>query len=320
MHAATIVQPGQIEIRDVAKPTPGDGEVRVRIEGCGVCASNIPPWEGREWFKYPMEPGQLGHEAWGVIDEVGSGVSSFKPGTRVAFLANHSYAEFDIAPVSNVVKIPASLDGHPFPGEPLGCAINIFRRSQVKKGDTVAIVGLGFLGSLLIQLCKNAGAKAIAIGRKPESLALAKQTGASATVLLEEHWRVIDRVRELTEGRMCDVVIEAVGKQAPLDLASELTKEMGRLVIAGYHQDGLRSVNMQLWNWRGLEVTNAHERVPEVYTRGMAEAMKLVADGRLDPAPLYTNSFGLGELATALDLTRDRPAEFMKALILMEGR
>ena len=157
MHAATIVQPGQIEIRDVAKPTPGAGEVRVRIEGCGVCASNIPPWEGREWFKYPMEPGQLGHEAWGVIDEVGSGVSSFKPGTRVAFLANHSYAEFDIAPVSNVVKIPASLDGHPFPGEPLGCAINIFRRSQVKKGDTVANIGVVVLRQLAPALAGRVG-------------------------------------------------------------------------------------------------------------------------------------------------------------------
>ena len=65
---------------------------------------------------------------------------------------------------------------------------------------------------------------------------------------------------ELTGGRFCDVVIEAVGKQWPLDLAAELAGERGRLIIAGYHQDGLRQVNMQLWNWRGLDVINAHQR------------------------------------------------------------
>ena len=75
-------------------------------------------------------------------------------------------------------------------------------------------------------------------------------------------------VKELTGGAFCDRVIEAVGKQWPLDLAAELTRERGRLIVAGYHQDGPRQVNMQLWNWRGLDVINAHERDPEVYMRG----------------------------------------------------
>ena len=65
-------------------------------------------------------------------------------------------------------------------------------------------------------------------------------------------------------------MIEAVGKQWPLDLAAELTREGGRLVIAGYHQDGPRQVNMQLWNWRGFDVANAHERDPQVAVRGHA--------------------------------------------------
>lgn len=315
MRAATIVAPGTVEVQMVPIPSPGPGEVRVRLEGCGVCASNIPPWEGREWFNYPLEPGQLGHEGWGYVDAVGEGVRDLAIGDRVAFLANHSYAEYDLADEGSVVKIPAGLEGIPFPGEPLGCAVNIFRRSHISAGDTVAIVGIGFLGSLLTQLCERAGARVIAIARKDEALEVARDMGAAETIRMDDHWQIIERVRQITNGKMCDVVIEAVGKQWPLDLAAELTKEMGRLVIAGYHQDGLRQVNMQLWNWRGLEVTNAHEREAAVYRRGMQEAIATVETGRMNPESLYTHRFGLDELATALDMTRERPTGFMKALV-----
>jgi threonine dehydrogenase-like Zn-dependent dehydrogenase len=123
-------------------------------------------------------------------------------------------------------------------------------------------------------------------------------------------------VKELTGGAFCDRVIEAVGKQWPLDLAAELTRERGRLIIAGYHQDGPRQVNMWLWNWRGLDVINAHERDPKAYKRGIREAVDAVASGRLDPAPLYTHTYPLDRLADALDATRDRPDGFLKALVI----
>ena len=100
-------------------------------------------------------------------------------------------------------------------------------------------------------------------------------------------------MKELTGGCFCDRVIEAVGKQWPLDLAAELTRERGRLIVAGYHQDGPRQVNMWLWNWRGLDVINAHERDPKVYVQGIREAVDAVASGRLDPGPLYTHVFPL---------------------------
>ena len=84
--------------------------------------------------------------------------------------------------------------------------------------------------------------------------------------------RVSDLEKELTGGSFCDRVIEAVGKQWPLDLAGEITRERGRLIIAGYHQDGPRQVNMWLWNWRGLDVINAHERDPKIYMQGRNRA------------------------------------------------
>jgi threonine dehydrogenase-like Zn-dependent dehydrogenase len=266
-------------------------------------------------MRFPTEPGGLGHEGWGVVDAVGSGVKGLSLGDRVAALFHNSYAEFDVGDAGSVVRLPEALDGRAFPGEPLGCAMNIFRRSGIRAGQTVAIVGIGFLGALLTRLVTDAGARVIAISRRPFSLHAARRMGAAMTIPMEDRHGVVGRVRNATGGRFCERVIEAVGKQGPLDLAAELAGERGRLIIAGYHQDGPRQVNMQLWNWRGLDVINAHERDPAMYVRGIREAVDAVASGRLDPAPLYTHRYPLERLGEALDATRDRPDGFLKALV-----
>lgn len=317
MRAAVVSGPGEMRLERAALPEPGPGQVRVRLEGCGVCASNLTPWEGPEWMTFPTEPGALGHEGWGVVDAVGEGVTELALGDRVAALSYKSYAEYDVADASACVKLPPELDGKPFPGEPLGCAMNIFRRADVQAGQTVAIVGIGFLGALLTRLATDAGARVIAISRRPFSLDVARQFGAAEVVPMDDHWAIIEKVRELTGGRFCERVIEAVGKQWPLDLSAELCAERGKLIIAGYHQDGPRQVNMQLWNWRGLDVINAHERDPAVYAQGLREAVDAVASGRLDPSPLYTHTYPLDQLDQALDATRDRPDGFLKALVTL---
>ncbi|HEX2166098.1 MAG TPA: zinc-binding dehydrogenase, partial [Longimicrobiales bacterium] len=294
---------------------PGPQQVRIRIEGCGVCGSNLPVWEGREWFQYPLEPGAPGHEGWGIIDAVGSEVDELAPGNRVAALSYHAFARYDLADASAVVRLPDTLAGIPFPGEPLGCAMNVFRRSDIQPGQTVAIIGIGFLGALLTQLATRAGADVIAVSRRDFALDIARTCGASDTVPLIDHQQIIDHVRERTGGMFCDRVIEATGLQWPLDLAGELTRERGRLIIAGFHQDGPRQVNMFLWNWRGIDVVNAHERDPGMYVQGMRDAVTAVSSGALDPAPLYTHRFSLADTAAALDMMRERPDGFMKALV-----
>lgn len=316
MQAAVVTGPGTIQLQQLELPVPGRGQVRVRLEGCGVCASNLTPWAGPEWMKFPTEPGGLGHEGWGYVDAVGPDVEGLAVGDRVAALSYHSYATHDIAAADAVVKLPEELAGMPFPGEPLGCAMNIFKRCEITAGQTVAIVGIGFLGALLTQLAVAAGARVIAIARRPFALDLAARLGAAETIPMDDHWRIIEQVKSLTGGQFCDRVVEAVGKQWPLDLAAELTRERGRLIIAGYHQDGPRQVNMQMWNWRGLDVINAHERDPKIYIQGIKDAIAAVVEGRLDPSQLYTHSYALAELDVALNATRDRPDGFLKALVL----
>jgi threonine dehydrogenase-like Zn-dependent dehydrogenase len=242
MRAAVLAGECDVRICEVPLPEPGPGEVRLALEGCGVCGSDLPVWQGRPWFDYPRPPGAPGHETWGRIDAVGPGVAGVTEGDRVAALSYHGYAEFDLARADRVVALEPGLADAPFPGEALGCAMNVFARSGIRAGDTVAVVGAGFL-------------------------------------------------------------------------AGELTRVRGRLVIAGFHQDGPRQIDLQLWNWRGLDVVNAHERDPAIYLRGIAEAAAAVRTGRLDPAPLYGTPFALDELQQAFDMTaggdEDRPVKAM---------
>jgi threonine dehydrogenase-like Zn-dependent dehydrogenase len=316
MRAAVIAGPRQSEIEHLIVPDPGPGEVRVRLEGCGVCVSSLPLWEGRSWFQYPAEPGSPGHEGWGMVDAVGPGVAGLTPGDRVAALSYKAYAEYDIAAAESIVPLPANLDEIFFPGEPLGCAVNIFRRSDIQAGQTVVIIGIGFLGAILTRLASRAGARVIAISRRPFALDLARELGADIAMTLDDHHKIVGQVRQLTSGEGAERVIEAVGTQWPLDLATDLTRVRGRLVIAGYHQDGPRQVNMQLWNWRGLDVINAHERDPRIYVEGIRGAVEAVSSGLLDPARLYTHTFHLDQLDHAFEIMRERPDGFLKALVL----
>ncbi len=307
--------PGRVELRPVDMPDPGPGQVRIELEGCGVCGSELPVWQGRPWFDYPLSAGAPGHEGWGFVDALGPGVEGLAVGERVAAITHHAHAQHDLADAAGTVPLPAELDGQPFPGEALACAMNVFRRCQVRAGETAAVVGIGFLGALVTQLLARAGARVIAITRRSSALDLVQSMGALHTVQLEDPDEVVGQVDTLTEGELCDLTVEVTGHQEPLDLAARLTGERRRLVIAGFHQDGPRQVDMQLWNWRGLDVINAHERDHSVYVRGLREAVAAVLEGALDPAPLYTHVFPFSQLGEAFAAAIDRPDGFMKSLV-----
>jgi threonine dehydrogenase-like Zn-dependent dehydrogenase len=271
MCAGVVAGPGTAETARVPMPEPGPGEVRIRVEGCGVCGSSLPYWEGREWFSYPGEAGAPGHEVWGTLED----------GRRVAALGYRGFAEHDLVRSDSVVELPPALNGLPFPGEALACAVNVVRRASVGVGERVAVVGMGFLGTTVARLLGD-----------------------------------VTEVRRdaIVEGGF-DVVVEAAGTQSALDAASRLVGTGGRLVVAGFHQDGLRTVDMQSWNWRGIDVVNAHERDLATVVDGMREAVQLACDGRLDVQALVTHRLPLDGLADAFELARTRPAGFLKAVV-----
>jgi threonine dehydrogenase-like Zn-dependent dehydrogenase len=312
--AARFRAAGAIELETVALRPPEPGEARVRLEGCGVCGSNLPVWQGRPWFKYPLEPGTPGHEGWGVIEAVGEGLAGFAVGDRVALLSGHAYAQHDFAKADALVKLPPQLADKPFPGEPLACAVNIFGRSDIHSGQNVAIVGIGFIGAALTALAVRTGARVVALSRRPFALSMAEKLGAVATVRLDDPARAVRQAMQLAPGY--ERVIECVGSQEALDVASQLAATRARLVIAGYHQDGERRINLQDWNWRGLDVINAHERDPAQYRRGIVDAIELVVRGELSPWPLFTHQFALEDIGAAFDSLQKRPEGFLKALVM----
>jgi threonine dehydrogenase-like Zn-dependent dehydrogenase len=318
MRAVVISAPRTCELHTVETPAPEPDQILIRIEGSGVCGSNLPRWEGRPWFSYPTPPGNPGHEGWGRVVALGAGVHRIALGDRVAFLSASAFAEYDVAAESSAMILPRNLDGEDVPGEALGCAMNIFRRSAIEPGHTVAVIGIGFLGALLTQLAASAGARVIAISQRAYSLAVARRLGAAETIELGDgdgDGEIVRQVEQLTGGAGCERVIELVGLQRPLGLAGELCAVRGRLVIGGFHQDGPRQIDMFLWNWRGLDVINAHEREPAAYLAGMAAAVDAMASARLDPAPLYTHRVPLARAGEAFELLRARPDGFVKALV-----
>lgn len=317
MQAAVITEPGQVEMQTMAIPEPAANEVRVHLEGCGLCASDLPVWEGREWFKYPREAGSPGHEAWGKVDAVGENVKTVREGYRVTGLFYNAYAEYDLAKETEVVELPGSLSNKPFPGEPLGCAMNIFKRSGIERSNTVAIIGIGWIGSLLVQLAKQTGATVIACSRRKSSLKKAKEFGADHIISLSNKENVVKKVENITEGMLCDCVIEATGKQEALDLAGKLTAIRGNLIIAGYHQGDHRKIDMQLWNWRGINVINAHERDAAMYIQGIRKAIQYMSRGTLNPFPLFTHSFPLEHIGKAFEMQQQKLEGFTKALITL---
>jgi len=308
VKAAVLQGNGRAAIERCREAVPGAGEVLLRLEGCGVCASTLPAWQGRPWFAYPLAAGSPGHEPWGRIVAVGEEVRGLEVGERVTGLSYRAYAECDVADAAELVPLPAALDGRPFPGEALACAWNVFERAAVRRDMPVAVVGAGFIGSVLVQLATAAGARVTAFSRRAWSRASAREQGAVDA-------RPLDDEAALRGEWPC--VIECTGTQAGLDAASRLAGIRARLVIAGYHQEGLRQVDMQDWNWKGLDVINAHEREPARYVHGMRAALAAVLSGRLDPWPLFTHSVPLADIDRAFRLMEERPAGFTKALLCL---
>jgi threonine dehydrogenase-like Zn-dependent dehydrogenase len=284
-----------------------------------VCASNLPLWEGREWFAYPVAPGEPGHEAWGVVDAVGPGVRGLPTGSRVATLAANGFAEYAVVDSQNAAMLPEPLHNCDFPGEALGCTLNIFSRSAIYPGAFVAIVGIGFLGAALTQLCVRAGARVTAISRSEYSLRLARLCGAHGAVAMTNPRAAIEAAQQAAGNNLFERVIETAGVQDTLDIATELTAEGGRLVIAGYHQDGGRQVDMRLWNWRGIDVINAHERKTEIRLAGIRAAIGAVLAGRLRLDRLGMRRFALHRINEAFDSIRGSHSSFAKAVVRMSS-
>lgn len=307
MRALTLRGPRDVTIGVFEDPVPGDGEVLVRIRACGVCGSDLNAWRGVPGIEYPLPPGAPGHEVWGEVAVVGPNVQGLRPGQTVTGLMWNGFSDVGLASASNLLVVPEHPGRVPILGEPLACAMNVVRRSMLGSGDRIAVVGFGYLAALLVQLLPDDVGSWVAVSRREDSRTLALRLGAEAA------YDFADVPSSLWDS--FNVSIEAAGVQQTLDYATWLTAYGGRLVIAGYHADGPRTVNMQSWNWKGIDVINAHERQPAKYVDALRRAFALLDSRSVDVASLHSHRWPLERALEAFEAADARPAGFIKGLI-----
>jgi threonine dehydrogenase-like Zn-dependent dehydrogenase len=312
MKQYEITSVGEGRVSEVQTPSPGPNEVLVRVISVGLCASDLPIWS-TEQAAYPIA---LGHEPVGEVVEIGTG-AEVSVGSIVTGRLFPSFAEYVVADMQDIVIVPPQLEAKDVIAEPLGCVAEAFRRTPIATSDRVAVIGLGFMGLLMVQLLAHSPqAEIVGIDLREDARAFAIANGANAAVApseVPESW-LAPSFDDAYLDRGFDVVIEASGSQPGLDLASQLVRAHGVLTILGYHQ-GARTVQMGEWNWKALEVVNGHVRDRDLLRESTRRGVEAISAGKVDLSSLITHRFALDETDQAFELLRSKPHGFIKAVI-----
>ena len=306
-----LIGPAKSRVERRVLPKPATGEVLVKTRICGVCASELHPW------LYANVNREFGHEVVGEVVAAGEGVA-LEPGARVTGLMHRGFADYTLVRADKLVAVPEGLPDEAALGEPLACVVSGMRRTKIDVGDTVAVVGLGFMGLLTLQVVNLKGPLHVVgvdtrIGARENALrygadrVLAPGDVAPPLVLAD--------LKDLPKGYGVDVAIEAAGKRQALDLAGRMAKAHGVLAIIGFHQGGRVPLDMELWNWKGLDVLNAHERRDGFLLDSMRRGLSLVEANKLDTASLVTHKFALDEVDAAFEMMSEKPADYIKSVI-----
>jgi threonine dehydrogenase-like Zn-dependent dehydrogenase len=313
VRVAVLRKPGRFDLADEPVPTPGPGEVRLRVAVCGVCASELDIWRGaRSHASFPWYPG---HEVSGVVEAVGADVTWPAVGEPVAaWVTTRGFADQVVLRAEHCVPI----DGTPVElslAEPLACAVNAIEVAGLRLGDDVLVIGAGYMGLLLLQLAaQHAPRHLIVADVRDEALVRARGFGATHVVNVAGA-SLADAVGEVTDGVGADVAIEATGTEAALSVLGDVTRMSGTVVIAGYHQGEPRRIDLATWNWKAFRIANAHFRDVGVIMHGMRRAGRLLAAKRIAMEPLVTHRFGLDRIDEAFAAAVEKPPGFVKAVV-----
>lgn len=331
MKAVVYHSPSDVRVEEVPTPTPGPGEVLIRIESNTICGTDLRIVRGLK-KKGVIPPRILGHEVAGVIDSVGEGVDSYTAGDTVgvcptyacgacvqcqrgrSHLCEHAlvlghqtdggmagYILIPAQAVSDgvVVRYEAPLDPSAAAlAEPLSCVIHGQRFLQVGVGDTVLVLGGGAIGLLHAAVAKLSGAQQVILSEPVEfRRSLGAQFGVDRSVdpTSEDLHEV---VLSLTDGRGADVVIVCIGIPALVNQAFSLAAKHGRVsLFAGFPADETAAIDANLIHYRELTVVgSSNSTVPDYQ-----QAMGLLESGRIVVDPLVTHRFGLDDYDQAVE-------------------
>ena len=312
-----------IRLEDIPEPNPGRGEVKIRVTNASICATDIEEWQfGPLWVQHgspnpltgKQAPLVLGHEISGHIVELGQdmdgaevqvgdrvavenvltcgtcfwckrGQQSVCPSMAVAgFSADGGLEEFMVWPADHVVVLPDSISDVEGPLiEPTTVAVHAVRRSGVRAGDNVAVIGCGTVGLLSVQAFKAAGARVIAVDIRDQSLKLAKSLGADNVVNSRDEQAAASRLLELTGGIGPDIAVETAGVRETPRMAIEWTRRGGTTLLLGIYSAKLE---MDFNNIVGPEITVIGSVAAS--PGDMKAAVDLMARGKIDVKPLIS--------------------------------
>jgi L-iditol 2-dehydrogenase len=328
VKAAVLREGGRIAAEQWQRPAIGPGEILLRLRGCGLCGSDIAK------VVAPVRvPLVLGHEVVGDVVEVGAGVDGIAPGDRVV-AAHHvpcgtchycrrsspsmchefkssnldpgGFAEFVRVPAPNVrhatFRLPseASDEAASFV-EPVACCLRAVRRAAIQPGDVTAVVGLGSIGCLFVQLLKHAGATVVGIDPIAERADLGKRCGADAAAPAE---RAEAAIRDFSDGRGADCVVVTGGGAEVLPWSAAALRNGGTVHYFAGGGGTVLPLPLETLYHRELTITTTYSSSPA----DLAEAFRLVTGGVLSVEGLITHRLPLERVGEGVELMRRREA------------
>jgi L-iditol 2-dehydrogenase len=338
MKAVVYEGVAKVAIREVAQPQVKEGSVVIRVHSCAICGTDVKAYTiGIASIKPPVI---LGHEFVGSVHEVGKNVKNFVPGDRVTLATtlpcgncrmcekglfnlctdklpvgtyiDGAFAEYVEVPArgiahGNLIKVPKTLsDDEGALSEPLGCVINSQNIAKVGFPDTVAVIGAGPLGLLQAETAKARGAlKTILVQSSKRRFEAAKAFHIDHLICAEET-DPYDAVKDLTGGKGADVVINAAPSLEAVSLAFRIVAKAGRVsLFASVPKDNPHlSIDVNAIHYGQIEVYGASDST----AKNHADAVRLLAAGRISTKPLITHILPLDEFFKGIDLIKKREA------------
>jgi len=329
MKAAILQRPKEFTIRQLEVPKVREHEVLVAVKYVGICGTDRAIFQGQRKVKYPLI---IGHECSGQVVEIAEGVSGLRKGDRVTvqpifscqkcffckigrpnlcenresigYTINGCFCEYVKAPESYVWKLPQTLQYTTAAMvEPVAVAVRAVKRSLISSGESVAVLGVGVIGSLILQIAKQIGGKVFAIDVVNTKLDLAKEFGADATINTTES-DPVEAIGSLTKGKGVDIVIEAAGVPETIEESTHIVRNGGKIVLVG---QPLQPVTLDF-----LPVVRKEIKIigSLTYTREFATAIYFMECSRVKVQPLITKTYTLDDINRAFKNSQE-----MKVLI-----
>ncbi|MBI2460282.1 MAG: alcohol dehydrogenase catalytic domain-containing protein [Candidatus Rokubacteria bacterium] len=325
MKAAVLHAPRDLRVEATREPSVRSGEVLVRVRAAGVCGTDYRIWSGERPVRYPLV---MGHEFIGEAAAVGEGVTRIRPGERLAIEPNYScgvcdlcregqsnlclrrtaigidvaggFAELAAVPERCCWPAPDAIaEEQLLLVEPLAVVVRAVGRGAPRSGESAAVLGVGTLGLLALQVLRARGCRVLVLSRSERRLALARELGAEAAAPLGADAGV-GAARAFAGRDGVDLLVETAGTPEAVEVALGLARPGGRVVLTGLPH-APSSVNFFRVVRRELQILGSM-----IYQREFGEALDLLAEGRVRTAPLITHRFPLEAIADALE-THRRP-------------